>query len=690
MVKLMTLNNIIKKLIVNNKSQYGILMGSIIFAVMMIGGYGLIQFSPTVTDVLVAGGSTMMISLAMFLITLIGTLTFVLYAHSLFLKYKSKEIGIFISLGIKKSSVKEIVVKELKMIILLSTVIGLVLSLPVSYLSWTFLTFFVSTVETKFRFGWIGLLIAIIFSIIAMAIMIFSTGKYINKVDVIKILKASDEIEYVKGNKYILGVIGVILVPMGIVLFSLSSISEGFFGKLSMLFLLSSLLGLYLVIIQITSIGEIVKKINPKLYYKNIVFFNLVKLKGNQYTKTLFVTTLLVGVTIFGVCFNTAPMIDIVLSSLDDPYDFTVSTSFQQQGFGENEIKSLADEYNVQIKDFMTFESLLISTYSEDYLYRNPESVISESDYKKISGESIDVKKGEFIEVYDSHAWYASGDEMEFINSTTQEIFKLKCVNTIYMNNSLSKDSYYDGRLSILDDEEYKKLEMSLDERFKVKTFTFNANDWKLTKDFSNALFDEMVIASDNLWCDNYRMGPLFELNKKQDVEYEAGGGDYLYEEINEETELMAKKWWSLNPSSRYDAIYNTIPEYAVYLLLIFYIVIIAFVSAVMIVGIKILNSMLQDKQVYKNITLLGSKEGNIKSIVSKQVMLVYFTPLILGTIITLFLFREFLKVASLSYQTESFLFACGVSLIVLIVQIIIFFFIRKKAIKECVNFNNN
>lgn len=684
MVMGMTLNSIINKLVKNNKGQYAILMGSIIFAVMMIGGYGLIQFSPTVTEVLVDGGSTMMITLTMFLFTLVGTFAFVMYAHSLFLKYKSKEIGVFISLGIKRDDVKKIIVKELTIVVLIATVIGLILSVPISYLSWSSLTSFLSTAETTYKIGWVGLIIAVLFSIISMVIMIYSTDRYIRKVDIINILKKTEEVEDLKGDNYILGLIGAILIPVGIILFNVAAVSDGFLGKITFAFLILSLVGLYLLIIQITSIGAIVKKISTKSYYKNIVFFNLVKLKGKQYTKTLFVTTILVGITIFAVSFNVAPMIDGVLTTLSDPYDYAVPVGFQQNGFGEEEIKELANEYNVGLKDFRSFNSLLLGMYSEDVDYRESANFVSEDDYNNLTGESLDVEKGTIVD-FNSFNYSHNSDtyEISFLNGTTQEVFELTQVKSISKPGVLSSDERYRKNFYIIDNEDYSKLDNILDERFKNKCYMFNVSNWKETKDFSNRLFDEIVIWSDNKWCSNYAYGPVFEINKSQDV----GDKEYGYEEIDESTKLMARKWWDFTPFSRYHRFYEMLNDYAIYILLLLYIAIIAFISSIMVVGIKILNTMWQDKEVFKNVIFLGMKKKEIESIVTKQVMLIYFTPLTLGTLITLFLLREMLKVIGLAYMKEAFLASCGVALIVIIIQIIVFFFIRKKAIKDCINF---
>ena len=107
MVMSMTLNDISRKLFKNNRKQYGLFFFSIVFSIAMTGAYGVLQYSPTVTNVLVDGGSTQTISQAMFFGSMLGIIVFLVYADSIFLKYKSREIGIFLSLGIDRHSVQK-------------------------------------------------------------------------------------------------------------------------------------------------------------------------------------------------------------------------------------------------------------------------------------------------------------------------------------------------------------------------------------------------------------------------------------------------------------------------------------------------------------------------------------------------------------------------------------------------------
>ena len=104
--------------------------------------------------------------------------------------------------------------------------------------------------------------------------------RYIKKVDVLKIIKASDETEATKNGNLFLLVLGALLVPAGIIaFFTLQNIGGILNTLLAFVGLAGSVWGVYLLIIQCASVGGLLKKYNDGAYYKNIVFYNLLKQK---------------------------------------------------------------------------------------------------------------------------------------------------------------------------------------------------------------------------------------------------------------------------------------------------------------------------------------------------------------------------------------------------------------------------
>ena len=121
----------------------------------------------------------------------------------------------------------------------------------------------------------------------------------LSKADVIKILHSSSENEEVKGAKPILGLLGLFAIPMGVILFNITAVIDGL-KTISMLFLVISLIGGYLFDSADYNDWNTGKTLFSKsTYRKNILFYNLVRQKGNQYTLSLFVSSLLIALTVF-------------------------------------------------------------------------------------------------------------------------------------------------------------------------------------------------------------------------------------------------------------------------------------------------------------------------------------------------------------------------------------------------------
>ena len=233
---------------------------------------------------------------------MLGIIVFLVYADSIFLKYKSREIGIFLSLGIDRRSVQKIVVKEYTLLFQFAVLVGLLLSVPLAYLCWSLLNLFLETQETAFSIGWVGLIIAVLFSLLNWFILRTINRRYIKNVDILKIIKTSDENETAKSGNLFLLILGTLLVPAGIVAFFTLQNIGGFLNTLlAFVGLAGAVLGVYLLIIQCASIGDILKKYNDKAYYKNLVFYNLLKQKIRQYTRSIFVATLLITFSLLEV-----------------------------------------------------------------------------------------------------------------------------------------------------------------------------------------------------------------------------------------------------------------------------------------------------------------------------------------------------------------------------------------------------
>lgn len=674
----MTLNDISRKLFKNNRKQYGLFFFSIVFSIAMTGTYGVLQYSPTVTNVLVDGGSTQTISQAMFFGSMLGIVVFLVYADSIFLKYKSREIGIFLSLGIDWHSVQKIVVKEYTLLFQIAALLGLILSVPLAYLCWALLNLFWETQETAFSIGYVGLAIAVLFSLLNWFILRTINRRYIKTVDILKIIKTSDENEAMKSGNLFLLILGALLVPAGIIaFFTLQNIGGFLNTALAFIGLAGAVWGVYLLIIQCASIGDILKKYNDKAYYKNIVFYNLLKQKIRQYTRSIFVATLLITFTTFGIGFIAAGFIDGYNVALNEPYDYTINSTYKHP-MTEKRIEEIAKESNVVITDIKQIDCLLLGVQNN---YKSGERdwgsriIVGEDNFNALSGETISVSKGSYTVYCDSSMEYKlnafSAASSLFYNPTTQQEFSLTQNEPICRNGLFNTRSIFSSFL-ILNDEDYRAIASALADEYKAASYMVNVENWQGTTDFQNNILKAVISDNDRVIFTNWHNSATFEKTGSQ--------AEYLPFEGNE---TKIARLWSLYPLSKLSSTTTQFEAFATYLMLMLFIAIVAFVSAVMVIGLKLISTIWDDAEVYNDLLRLGLKRKRIKELITKQMLFVYFIPTVLGCIIGAFTTYRIMLVSGVIYIGKTMQLVGCVCGLVVIIQIAIFFILRSRVMRN-------
>lgn len=674
----MTLNDISRKLFKNSRKQYGLFFFSVVFSIAMTGAYGVLQYSPTVTNVLVDGGSTQTISQAMFFGSMLGIIVFLVYADSIFLKYKSREIGIFLSLGIDRRSVQKIVVKEYTLLFQFAVFVGLLLSVPLAYLCWSLLNLFLETQETAFSIGWVGLIIAVLFSLLNWFILRTINRRYIKNVDILKIIKTSDENETAKSGNLFLLILGALLVPAGIVAFFTLQNIGGFLNTLlAFVGLAGAVLGVYLLIIQCASIGDILKKYNDKAYYKNIVFYNLLKQKIRQYTRSIFVATLLITFTVFGIGFIAAGFIDGYNVALNEPYDYTINATYEHP-MTESRIEEIAEESNTVITSIKHIDCLLLGVQNN---YKNGECdwgsriVVSEDNFNVLSGAAISVPKGSYTVYYDSSMEYKlnafSAESSLFYNPTTEQEFYFIQNEPICYDGLFNTRSVFSSFL-ILNNDDYRTIATTLADEYRAVSYMVNVENWQDTMDFQNNILEAVISDNNGLIFTNWHNSATFEKTGSQ--------AEYLPFDGNE---TKIARLWSLYPLSKLSSTTTQFEAFATYLMLMLFIAIVAFVSAVMVIGLKLISTIWDDAEVYNDLRRLGMKRKKIKELITKQMLFVYFIPTVLGCIIGAFTTYRIMLVSGVIYIGETMQLVGCVCGLVLIIQIAIFFVLRSKVMRN-------
>ncbi|MDE7330961.1 MAG: hypothetical protein K2O16_01795 [Lachnospiraceae bacterium] len=672
----MTINEITRKLICQNKSRYLLFGLSICFAIAMTGAYGVLFFGRSITDVLMTDGSTYIISLGMYGITMIGIVVFLFYANAIYMQLQMGEIGVFISLGLSPKSVGKIQSRQLDSTFLIGGIAGLILAVPISFGIWSLLSLFLSYTDGTFHVGWKGLLIAGGLWISAWVILRISNAVHIARLDVIKIMRSSSECEEVKGSHPALGVIGLIAVPLGLILFNITAVIYPL-KSFSVLFLGISLVGMYTLTAQITSISSIIKRFSSNAYRKSILFYNLVRQKGNQYTLSLFVSSLLITLTVFSICFNGCTFLELYYEIKEEPYDYAVLVRESEQDMDESRIGSFAEENGISLSEWHSLDMLLLGR-EHQYMdaSRNewsPEIVVNVSDFNKLSGMNLSVPDDGYIYFQDSDDSVfqtCSDNRGVFYNPCAKEDFTLQKIELISRESVLNQTAKINS-FAVVSDNTFQRISDNLDSSYKMTYHLFHGSDPENSSEFQKRLLAEIVALND---------GEIFVSWQDQAIKDKIENYEDIYIPYDG-NELYAARWWEFYPYAKQTQFDVQMEAGAVYLILIFFIAVIACVSATMIMGLKIVGTIMQDTESYRKAMYLGLKENDLKKLIRKQIGLIYFFPVICGCATASFMINRFMEASSIVHVREVTLAAIGISLMVILIQLIIFFFLQKKLV---------
>lgn len=672
----MTLNEITRKLISQNKNRYILFGLSICFAVAMTGAYGVLLFSRVITDVLMTDGSTYLISLGMYGITMIGIIVFLFYANAIYMQLQMRETGVYLSLGLSPKSVDKIQNQQLDITFLIGGAAGLVLAVPISFGIWSLLSLFISYTDGAFHVGGKGLLIAGGLWILTWVILRIKNTVHIARLDVIRILRSSSESEEVKGSHPALGIIGLIAVPLGLILFNVTAVIYPL-KSFSVLFLSVSLIGMYILTAQITSMGSIIKRLFPNAYRKGILFYNLVRQKGNQYTLSLFVSSLLITLTVFSICFNGSIFLELSYAIREEPYDYAVLIRELESGLDESRIHSFAEESGISVSEWHSLDMLLLGR-EHQYMdaSRNEwasEMVVNVSDFNGLSGMNLSVPDDGYIYFQDSDDSMfqtCSEDKGLFYNPGTKEDFTLQKIELLSKESVLNETSKINS-FAVVSDNTFHRISDTLDSSYKMTYYLFHGSNPEKSNEFQEKLLAEIVELNNGKLFVNYQDQAIKEKQENHEDIYIPYDGNELY----------AARWWEFYPYAKQTELAVQMEAGAVYLILIFFIALISFVAATMIMGLKIAGTILQDVESYKKAMYLGLKENDLKKVIRKQMGLIYFFPVICGCITASFMINRFMEASSATHIFEITMAAIGLSLVVLLIQLIIFFFLQKKLV---------
>lgn len=625
-----------------NMQQYGLLAGCCFFSVLLITAYVCMMRSPTILNVLPEGGDSRKQVMMIFTLAVIGCGVFTIYAASLFLRQKSREMGIFLALGANRSQLKRELMGELTLLSLVSCAGGALLGAPLAWGLWQiFRMFVVDTEEMTLTFDPQAYVLAGGFSLFVIGALIFLGRRSIQKTNIIDIIQESRKSEPIRAVPRWYGPAGIGLLVIG-----------GFLGYimptvfirglhwyppagLTAPFYLPALAGLYMILLHTVVNGWHRKQHR----YKNLIATSMMKFQGRQTVNNMLVISLLIAGAYFGSFY--APMLGTgsMMSYDSRPVDYAYHYRADQNLPTEQEVRDMAQEYGVTITSWrevpmarlavdgymhVETEGAVGATWESQYQEVHSSTLfLSESAYRTLTGEEIDLLPGEISGIMDATgSGYFDSDATLVTNYLTGEQFPVTPVE-------IQKHDVLYGRF-VVDDGDYEKMTAGLTADWQEKMVFFDVEDCKGSYDFAKALFNRIVDASGS------EVAMVDGWDPVQRDYYIREEGEYFLDEeflsYDRRDSSEFRLGWQYMPQFRVLDRADFVRTTAVFLILFIFIAIICFAAVFVIAFTRSMTIALTSRQVYEDMRKLGAPNAYLYDSIRGQVSKVFFVPALTGT----------------------------------------------------------
>ena len=623
-----------------NIRNYGLLAICNFISVLLITSFSVIMDSNTVQTLLPPGGDSRKQMSMIFLLAIVGCAVFTIYASGLFFRAKSREMGVYMALGTRKSKLTGLLYGDLALVSLISSLLGIALGTPLAIGVWQIFRLIVDNSEMALSLNIAAYLWPLAFAVFSTATLFFMGWRFIRGSNIMDIIYQQRKNEPVRAVKGWYGIVGILLMVLGVVAAVMApdvAVSLGY-GTPAWTggFYLLAAAGLYMLLLFVVVRGFGGKKAR----YKNIISRSIMKFQGRQTVLNMCVVAILVLAGYFAIFYTPMQLGSAFVRFQNRETDFAFHHRVDETNIPNREdIENLAREESVAITDYQEIGFVNMATdgidrevtedghVANDYrAFYNEESFLSESDFRSLSGMDIDVQPGRYVfitvsEYAHNHFDYIE-DMKQFTNPDTMQVLPVAFQTEIHYNML--------DRFILLDDGDYAAITEGLTDEWRETWVQFNVEDVGSSYDFARRLRDNIIDESSE------RSAVFRTYDRVVKMNAEAAGINYNYSQADYSQRDSSDfyLYWRYIPMFRPMDQNDYVKNLAVYFLLFVFIAIICIAAVIVIAYTRSLTIAENNRQVYDDLRHLGAKREYLYRSVKSQVSMVFTLPIAVGTVL--------------------------------------------------------
>ncbi|MBU3171569.1 FtsX-like permease family protein [Clostridium estertheticum] len=671
----MTFSSIIIKNIKFNFKKYiaYFIANSFIIAVLLM--YGSLMFSKEFTmasDANAFKGDF----IPMLVVMIVFSIVFISYTTISFIRYRGKEFGVYLTLGVTTKDLRKILFIENILILFASLITGMIVGTLFSRLFYMvigkilWIDNFRPSLNIK-TYSMCLVIALIIFLINSIFQLIF-----VGRLSIMELIKSSSKAEIGKGN-FIIGTISLITLITALYLFPKIVNQEIFIGSESsiLIIIIITIIAPYFVIGSLISMVNRVLVNFKKTYNNNLLVLSSMQHKFASYKSIIYLVLILASaaITLISMTYSMYGTIEKNVNIMY-PYDFAFIENTKLNKISDQQLKNIVKANGGEIKQHKILENIDIMDYrsyeGKVTAYGRNTSIISQSNYNNHMGTNISVNKGELVQVSNSNTdnkFKGSDIIINFndLSKQKEQIAKIekdknisiktflatmdkdsyiyvnkskkKYIEGTYTNDSYSLD-YSRGTAIIINDEDYKKIK----EKLGSKVFSY----------------DHLI-------------------NLKDHKDYKS------FNSISSELKKLNNGDESLKPKFKQQILEKSIRENGFILFSSLFLGMMLLISSGVVLYFKVLTGVDEEKERVKKLVQLGMTDREVSKVLTKELAIIFFTPVVLAvSLITYFLSIVFGVVANGEYMFNKSL---SVFVAYIVLQMVAFFITRGRYIKEVV-----
>ena len=441
------------------------------------------------------------------------------------------------------------------------------------------------------------------------------------------------------------GPVGIVLILAGAVADTRSNCIHECVSQISIPFLnllyAPAFAGLYMVMLHTVVNGWTSRRKNP---WKNIIARSMMKFQGKQTVNSLLVTTVLVAGGCFGIFY--LPMLHTGLSmgSESRTYDYSWFWPSDQSLPSEEEIYSLAEKHDFQIKDWLQCSYLSLACDNNMQIL-NPDNTLSyqhfdiadechalsESTYNQITGQNISLDPGFFYAVTNEEetAYDTVENATLFTNMTTRKELPVTCKGFVHFEDVASHGT------AVLDDNDYEKISQGLAPEWTGSMIWFNS-EGKDSYAFAQELFVKIVNSYDDQHFSNSYYDPVqYVMTEGYTNNYYGSTYTVSPEERQvDRTNINSsdfRMYWNYIPQFRIMDTQDQLKTFGVFMMTFLFIAIICITAALVIAYTRCQTIALNNAYVFSDLMRLGASPAFLGRELQRQAGPVFKIPAISG-----------------------------------------------------------